>query len=191
MRVRESGMPDAATWEAFFDAAAILDALGLTDPEADVIDFGCGYGTFTVAAASRTKGTVRALDIDAGMVESTMVRARAQGLRNVRAAQRDFVADGSGLADGTVDYALLFNILHGDDPAGLLREARRILRKPGKVAVIHWLHDPATPRGPELAIRPRPEQCRQWLHDAGFEIAVPECPLPPYHFGIVGAPGGE
>ncbi len=31
----------------------------------DVVDFGCGYGTFTVPAARITSGTIRALDIDA------------------------------------------------------------------------------------------------------------------------------
>ena len=54
MKVRDSGMPDEATWERFFDARQILTELAFTDPKADVVDFGCGYGTFTAAAARLT-----------------------------------------------------------------------------------------------------------------------------------------
>ena len=55
---------------------------------------------------------------------------------------------GAGLPGESVDYAMLFNILHAEDPQVLLCEARRILRPAGRVAVMHWNHDPNTPRGP-------------------------------------------
>jgi SAM-dependent methyltransferase len=186
MKVRDSGMPDEATWKKFFDAGEILAALAFTDAEADVIDFGCGYGTFAIAAARLTRGTVYAVDIDVEMIEATAANAAALGLRNVETIERDFVADGTGLPDHSTDYAMLFNILHAEDPGNLLREAFRLLRSAGMVAVIHWVHDAATPRGPNLAIRPRPEQCRQWLQEAGFQIVIPHVSLPPHHYGVVG-----
>ena len=46
--------------------------------------------------------------------------------------------------------------------------------------------DPATPRGPSMGIRPRPEQCREWTRQAGFELIQPHVDLPPYHYGIAG-----
>ena len=186
MKVRDSGMPAEETWERFFDAQKVLTALAFENPEADVIDFGCGYGTFTIAAAQLTEGTVHALDIDAEMVRATSQRAASLGLRNVRAIQRDFVANGSGLPGESTDYAMLFNILHAEDPVSLTREAFRSLRVSGKAAVIHWIHSAATPRGPDLAIRPRPEQCRHWMREAGFEILTGELFLPPHHYGLVG-----
>jgi ubiquinone/menaquinone biosynthesis C-methylase UbiE len=186
MKVRDSGMPDEAMWAQFFDARQILAELDFTAVEADVVDFGCGYGTFALAAARLTSGTVYAFDIDAAMIETTAAKAASFGVDNVKAIERDFVAQGTGLPDASTDYAMLFNILHAEDPVALLREALRVLRPGGKVAVIHWTHDATTPRGPELSIRPRPEQCRAWVRQAGFELLMPHIALPPHHYGLVG-----
>ena len=81
---------------------------------------------------------------------------------------------------------MLFNILHAEDPVGLLRETWRILQSGGKVGVIHWNYDPTTPRGPSMEIRPRPEQTQKWLEQAGFSLVEHQIDLPPYHYGVVG-----
>ena len=185
MKVRDSGMPDEKMWEGFFDARRILVQLSFNDSTRDVVDFGCGYGTFTVAAARLTTGTVYGLDIEPDMINSTLAKANSLGLTNVRTIQRDFITDGAGLPDGSVGYAMLFNILHAEQPDVLLREAWRVLRPGGCLGVIHWNCDPSTPRGPDLNVRPRPEQCQNWLRETGFESGQP-ISLPPYHYGIVG-----
>jgi ubiquinone/menaquinone biosynthesis C-methylase UbiE len=95
------------------------------------------HGTFTIAAATRTRGTVFALDLEPDMIATTESKARAAGLTNVRLLLRDFVAEGTGLPDDSVGYAMLCNILHAENPVGLLREAWRVLRPGGKVGVIH------------------------------------------------------
>ena len=186
MKVRDSGMPDEGLWSTFFNAPTILTRLGFTDRRADFAEFGCGYGTFTVAAAARTHGTVFAFDIEPAMVETTQAKVQAAGLTNVRVMRRDFVTRGTGLAAGSVTYAMLFNILHAEHPVALLSEARRILRTGGCVGVIHWNYDARTPRGPDLSIRPRPEQCQQWIREAGLQLAGTLLDLPPYHYGLVG-----
>ena len=100
--------------------------------------------------------------------------------------QRDFVVEGSGLPDASVDYAMLFNILHAEERMTLLREAWRVLALEGKLAVIHWNYDPSTPRGPSMDIRPKPEDCRAWAEQVGFELLPPGLiDLPPYHYGFV------
>jgi ubiquinone/menaquinone biosynthesis C-methylase UbiE len=185
MKIRDSGMPDEHSWERFFDARHVLRQLGLTRGDEQVVDFGCGYGTFSIAAARMTTGTIYALDIDPGMVAETASRARQLGLTNVRAIERDFVANGAGLPPDSVDCALLFNILHAEDATGLLREAFRVLRPDGTLGIIHWIYDARTPRGPPLRIRPRPEQCAQWASDAGFQLSGGPIELPPYHYGLV------
>ena len=185
MKIRDSGMPDEHSWERFFDAGHVLRRLGLNGGYEDVVDFGCGYGTFSIAAARMTTGTIYALDIDPNMVAETSSRAQQLGLTNVRATERDFVADGADLPPGSVDYAMLFNILHAEDVTGLLEEALRVLRPGGTLGIIHWIHDARTPRGPPLSIRPRPEQCMQWASDAGFQLSCTPIELPPYHYGLV------
>jgi SAM-dependent methyltransferase len=183
-RIRDSGMPERELWESFFDVANILDALEAPGGHARVADFGCGYGAFSIAAAARTSGVVYAFDIDGHMVESTAARARSLGLGNVAAVARDIVSAGTGLADGSVAYAMLFNVLHAEQPTRLLREAFRILEPDGVLAVIHWIHDAATPRGPDLSIRPRPEQCANWCLEVGFDRLSAPVVLEPYHYGL-------
>jgi len=61
MKVRDSGMPDEEIWAGFFDPAAVLNIFGLNQGVQDLVEFGCGYGTFTLAAAGIASGTVYAL----------------------------------------------------------------------------------------------------------------------------------
>jgi SAM-dependent methyltransferase len=186
MKIRESGMPGEDMWAGFFAPDAILRKLRLSPTCGDAVDFGCGYGTFTIPAARIVSGVVHALDVDPEMVHATAARAEAAGLRNVRTHLRDFLADGSGLPDASVDYAMLFNILHAEQPAILLREAFRVLVPGGTLAITHWNYDATTPRGPSMTIRPRPEQCREWALWAGFALLDAQfIDLPPYHYGIV------
>lgn len=186
MKTRDSGMPDESMWSGFFLPEQTLAKLGLTDSCGDVVDFGCGYGTFTMPAARIVRGTVHALDIEADMVEATRRKAEEAGLTNVRVERRDFVADGTGLPDAGVDYVMLFNILHCEQPEVLLREAWRVISPNGRLGILHWNYDPNTPRGPSMDIRPRPEQCRGWAEAVGFELAVSDkIKLPPHHYGWV------
>ncbi len=186
MKTRESGMPEEATWAGFFDPPTVLRTLQLGGSCRDVVDFGCGYGTFTIAAARIVAGVVHALDIEPEMIAATRAKAEAAGLANVRTVLRDFVADGTGLPDASVDYAMLFNILHAEHPEPLLGEAFRVLAPGGRLAIMHWNYDPATPRGPSMEIRPRAGQCRQWGEASRFRLLGPAIiDLPPYHFGMV------
>lgn len=183
MKTRESGMPEEALWETFFDARRVLAALGFGNEVRSVAEFGCGYGTFTMAAAE-FGAAVTALDIDPQMVDRARARAVAAGLAGVRCELRDFVEHGSGLADDGVDYVMLFNILHAAEADRMLAEARRILKPGGLVGVMHWNYDPTTPRGPSMTIRPRPQDLHHRVLNAGFDRATEIVDLPPYHYGF-------
>ena len=188
MKGRESGMPEEAYWSSFFNPEDILDRLRLTrGGSCHVVEFGCGYGTFTVPVAKRTQGIVTALDIEPSMVELVVQRAVGEELSNLRAELRDFVEHGTGLTDGSQGHAMLFNLLHIEAPLDLLREAYRVLRPGGMVSVIHWRSDIETPRGPPLAIRPQPELCAAWLVEAGFDsvVHISLGSSAPYHFGLL------
>lgn len=185
MKARDSGMPEQGVWEAFFDAEQVLTSLGFTADCRDVVEFGCGYGTFTLPAARTVGRTVFALDIDSDVMATAKRRALEAGLTNIEFIRRDFIAHGTGLPDRSADRAMLFNILHCDDPRGLLREAYRNLRDGGVLCVTHWNPDPATPRGPPISIRPRPEHCKRWAEEVGFVQVGPAINLPPYHYGLV------
>jgi ubiquinone/menaquinone biosynthesis C-methylase UbiE len=185
---RESGMPDEAYWSSFFDVeAAIGKLLKGTNAGSDLVEFGCGYGTFTIPAAGLIKGRVTAFDIDPAMVAFVQGRACELGLANIDVHERDFAVLGTGLEAYSQAHAMIYNLLHLEDPVALLREAHRVLHKGGSLSVIHWRSDVETPRGPSLDIRPTPRQCQAWIEEAGFgvieEIDLRECC--PYHFGLI------
>ena len=131
MKVRDSGMPDEEMWSEFFDPEKILCTFGLDKGVNDIVEFGCGYGTFTLAAAKLVTGVVHALDIEPEMMDVVNEKCRQSGVENVRAMIRDFVTEGSGLPSDSVDAALLFNILHHEEPVTLMKEALRILKPAG------------------------------------------------------------
>jgi SAM-dependent methyltransferase len=183
---RDSGMPAVEQWESYFDAIGILESLGCRNLSGDAIEFGCGYGTFTIPLAQTILGTVYALDIDPLMVQATAARIARAALKNVIVEQRDLVTQGCGRESKSASLVLLFNILHIEDPVALLNEAHRVLRTGGRVGIIHWNHDDLTPRGPPLDIRPRPAQCRAWGEKAELRWVRDEVlTSSPWHWGMV------
>lgn len=185
MKLRESGMPAEDFWETLLDPQAILARFEFGATTGDVVELGCGYGTFTLPLARRIAGRVHALDIDATMVERTATRAAQAGITNIVVEQRDVLAQGNGLPDETCDAGLLFNILHGESPIDLLRETTRVVRSGGIVAVIHWRTDITTPRGPSADIRPPPNQIEEWAKAVGgLRLTNGPFELPPYHYGM-------
>jgi ubiquinone/menaquinone biosynthesis C-methylase UbiE len=100
-----------------------------------VLDFGCGPGSFSIAAAHRTgpSGRVYACDIQPLAERYIRRKAAAAGLDNVRflCAGRD-----SGLPEASVDVVLLYDVLHMlGEPSAVLAELARVLRPGGVLSV--------------------------------------------------------
>ncbi len=185
MKMRDSGMPEEVYWETLLDVPLILDRLGVNSTLRDVVELGCGYGTFSLPVARRIIGTLTTVDIEPEMVRRTTERAMEAGISNLRCELRDVMKDGFGVGAASQDAALLFNILHCEQPVVLLAEAARVVRPGGGVLVIHWRYDPATPRGPSLDIRPRPKQIMAWAAQTGAWVGDGGVlDLPPWHYGI-------
>ncbi|MBI5091660.1 MAG: class I SAM-dependent methyltransferase [Candidatus Hydrogenedentes bacterium] len=185
MKLRESGMPDEAYWETLFDVDLILARLGIDDALRDVVELGCGYGTFTIPVARRIRGVMRTVDIDSVMVARTARRAEDAGLTNVVCNVADVFSDGFGVEPRSQDGCLLFNILHCEEPVRLLSEAARVVRPGGSIFVIHWRTDIPTPRGPSTDIRPKPESIIHWAEQTGMLAnSGGALDLPPWHYGL-------
>jgi SAM-dependent methyltransferase len=185
MKLRDSGMPSQDYWETLLDVPLILDRFGIGQALRDVAELGCGYGTFTLPVAKRVVGIVHAFDIDPQMTELTGRRAAEAGLSNVNTVMRDVLEQGFGLQEASVDAVLLFNILHCERPADILREAARVARAGGIVAVVHWRTDIATPRGPSAEIRPDAARIATWAGETNeLDVDGASFDLPPWHYGL-------
>lgn len=185
MKLRESGMPEETYWESLFNVPLILDRLGINSSIKDVVELGCGYGTFTIPVAKRISGVIETIDIDPEMVERTRQRAKEADLENVHCYVRDILEEGFPGKEASKDACLLFNILHGEEPVKILHEASRIVRPGGFVHVIHWRHDLQTPRGPNSEIRPKPKQIISWARETRlFQIEGTVIDFPPWHYGL-------
>jgi len=148
-------------------------------------EIGCGYGTFTIPAARLISGTLYAFDIEKQMIDIITGKLKEHEIENVIPEQRDIIGNETGLPNNSVDYVMLFNILHLENPRDLLLETHRILRPGGKAGIIHWRSDIPTPRGPKLTIRPSPQTIQDWIKTSSFTISRSPIDLPPYHFGLV------
>lgn len=177
-------MPKETIWSKFFDPQFILQQMEVTSDLHSIFDLGCGFGTFSFPASQFIKGKVHAFDIDQEMIQQLQDKIDQSGEKNIKLYFRDFIAEGTSLPDSSIDYVMIFNILHHDNPFQILSEANRILKTGAKAGIIHWRSDISTPRGPQLEIRATPEQCKNWAMDASFSICK-ELVLGSYHFGII------
>ena len=178
-------MPEEKIWEQFFDIEKILDELEVNNEIESLVEFGFGYGTFTIPASRKIKGMVYVYDIEDPLKKELEPKLKVNNITNVLLLARDFIIDGTGLQNEQSDYCMLFNILHAEESINILEETFRILKKEGRVGVIHWNYDPGTSRGPSMSIRPKPDELKNMLTEAGFSILKHNINLPPYHNGIL------
>ena len=185
MKVRDSGMPEEAMWSEFFNPQLILQQMEVTSDLQTVADLGSGFGTFSIPAAKIVKGNVLAFDIDEEMIRQMQIKIDKHGIKNITLYLADFITKGTGLPSNSVDYAMIFNIMHHDNPDQILNEVYRILKRNAKAGIIHWRSDMETPRGPSMEIRPKPDECANWAKEAGFQLFKNPFIIEPYHFGLV------
>ncbi len=117
---------------------------------AQVADFGCGSGYFTLLIARMVgpSGTVTAIDVQPKALQVVSTKARDAGLNNIRPVRANLeTQNGSQLDNASQDVVLLANILFQSQQKGtIVREAYRVLKQEGQLVMIDWL--PHTPFGP-------------------------------------------
>ena len=188
MRIRESGMPEIDFWESLFNAEDFLANLQFPKGIESVAEFGSGYGTFTLQLAKNYADQVYALDLDGEMLQITYKRALEQSIDNITIVQCNLLDEGAHLSSDGIDAALIAHLLHGTEEENLvlLKDAHRILKSEGILAVIHWRRDVETPRGPPLDMRLSPEEAIELCSKAGFQTdSTSIINLGEFHWGIL------
>jgi ubiquinone/menaquinone biosynthesis C-methylase UbiE len=184
MKVNDSGMPDESYWNSLFNIPLILEWLNIKSVSCPIVEMGCGYGTFTLPIARKTKDEVYAFDRDPVMIETTQRQVQDAGIHNVKFFQRDIVDEGTGLESNSVGLVLLFNILHFAKRRIILNEVSRILKPSGTIAIIHLRKDMTTPRGSAHHLRPDKQIILKSIIGLDLSFKGNDKILEPYHWGI-------
>jgi ArsR family transcriptional regulator len=147
-----------------FTQAALL---ALLPKEWTVVDLGCGTGTVMEALAPHL-GRVIGVDASAAMLKAA--RKRCEGAENVEFHRADLSR--VPLPDSCCDAGLiLLTLTYVPDPAGVVREAARLLKPSGKLVVVDLLpHDRDDFRRQMEQVHAgfSLDKVNRWLTDAGL-----------------------
>lgn len=152
-----------------------------------VADLAAGSGFFARAAARHAglEGEVWAVDPHPGLLARLKNLAAAEGLRNIEVLRGtpDRVG-GTRLPDNSMDVCIIANALFSlSDRAAAATEARRVLRKAGRVVLVDW-------SGSHGGLGPHPEhvvtkkEAQELFERAGFAGAE-DIPAGSYHWGLI------
>jgi len=117
--------------DLLFPPKSKLIQLGIIGAGDHILDFGCGTGSYSIAAARLvgSSGMVYGLDIHPLSIQKTKKSVLKKRLKNVKTIQSNCA---TGLEDDTIDVVLLFDTFHHlNDPEGVLKELHRVLKTKG------------------------------------------------------------
>ena len=167
--------------EGFLNPNEVLNQLKLLG-EMIVADFGSGSGGWAIPLAKRLKfGKVYAVDILEEPLSALKSKAEIQKVYNIETINSN-VEKGIKLPDLSCDLVLLTNLLFQvDDKKKVLTEAKRVLKKGGKILVVDWL--PEAPQGPKEG-RILPEEVKKIAKNLNLKLEK-EFRTGIYHYGLI------
>lgn len=127
----------------FTDPVKNLKLFGLGE-DMIVADLGAGTGFYTLAAARMTpKGKVYAIEIQKDFLKTITNKKNEAKLENIECLCGDVeTIGGTKIKDAVVDAVIISNVFcQVADRVKLLQEARRILKKTGRVLLVELNHD--------------------------------------------------
>jgi ubiquinone/menaquinone biosynthesis C-methylase UbiE len=154
----------------FINPSAVMAQAGIMRGEI-VAELGCGNGFYVLPAAQLAgpEGQVIAVDVQESKLAATISIANQYGYRNVKVVRADLAKPLLDIPEGLCDMVVLSNILHqiGQGREMLLKNAYRILKTGGKLAIIEWKKE-LSPIGPPIAERLEQQAAELILMKAGF-----------------------
>src|ERR1035441_245736 len=130
--------------------AEVIDALAVAigDSIAD-IGAGTGYFALPLAQAAGPLGKVVAVDAQSEMLAIRRLKLDAGAVSNIELVHEE--ADSTGLPNASCNLVFMANVWHEfADRAAVLREAQRILKTGGQIAILDWRPEVEREAGPPL-----------------------------------------
>jgi len=169
----------------FSDPEKNLKAFGLRENNV-VADLGAGTGFYAVAAGKMVPhGKVYAIEVQKDFLTIIRSKLKDAHLHNVECLWGNIEKKGgTKIGDGVVDAVIASNVLFQvDDKVGFIEEAKRILKKEGKLLLIDWA-DNASGTGSQLRTIISKERAREMFEKAGF-VWDSDISVGAHHYGII------
>jgi len=164
----------------FLNPQKILERLNLKGNEI-AADFGCGSGGWVIPLAKiLKKGRVFAIDILEEPLSALSSKLRTEKIYNVELRKAD-VEKKVPLLSESVDLVLMTNLLFEcEDKEEVLKEAKRILKKGGKILIVDWKENAEI--GPEKKISPK--EIKELAEKLDLKVEE-EFEAGAFHFGLI------
>lgn len=169
--------------KGFLDPNQVLDRLDLAE-NMIAADFGSGSGGWAIPLARRLKdGKVFAIDIQREPLSVLEGKAKTGKILNIQTVCSNAEnRRGSKLGENSFDLVLMTNLLfQTENKKAVFAEAKRILKKGGKILVVDWLTESSL--GPEKG-RVLPQAAEKLAKENGFKKEK-EFKAGSHHYGIV------
>jgi len=164
--------------QQFLNPEKVLEKLDL-NKKMVAADFGCGSGGWTIPLAKKVKW-VFAIDIQPEPLSALRGRMRMEKVFNIDALKGN-VEGKTTLISESCDLVLMTNLLFQvDDIKKVFEEARRVLKKGGKILVVDWKENAEV--GPEKRVSV--EKIKEAAKETGL-IFEKEFEAGIYHFGLI------
>lgn len=152
-----------------------------------VADFGAGTGAYSLSAGAHVghTGHVYAVEVQKELVKKLESEIKSKDIRNVECIWGDIEKlHGTKIADRSMDAVIIANVLfQAEDKLGLIDEAKRILKKGGKVLFIDWLSSFSS-MGPTSEHIIEPKVATELFTKRGFKFAE-KITTNTHHYGII------
>lgn len=170
----------------FSNPQSVLSQLHI-DAGMTVADFGCGSGHYTLLLSEIVgpSGKIFSFDIQKEILARIKNIAISQGLENINFVWADLDEPNSTLLkQESVDRVFMTNILFQvEDKKALIREAKRILKKNGKVVLVDW-SESFGGLGPKQSDVVKKEVAERIFNEEGFGLEK-EINAGEHHYGLV------
>ena len=141
--------------------------------EMTAADFGSGSGGWAIPLAKKLEdGKVYAIDVLEEPLSALKSKAKIERVGNIETIRANIEGrEGSGLKENLLDLVLMTNILFEvENKKVVFDEAKRVLKKNGKILVIDWK--------PESAVGPKekrvsPEEVKKVAEEIGLKLEKP------------------
>ena len=167
--------------DGFLNPQEVLNELKI-EGEMIAADFGSGSGGWAIPLAKILKfGKVYAIDILEEPLSALKSKAEIQRVYNIETISSN-VEKGIKLPDLSCDLVLLTNLLFQiEDKKRVLTEAKRVLKKGGKILVVDWL--PEALQGPREG-RVSPDEVKKIAKNLNLKLEK-EFRTGIYHYGLI------